>query len=120
MNLDKKPEWFEMTENDNAPQIRKVTKSLPVSAIVAVALVLGSGAVIGQQGDEPSLAAIVLPELSLGDAQSKQQSTTVMRASSLKNPSIAQLPAGDNDDDEEEEDDEDEEEDDEDEEDEED
>lgn len=100
MNPDKKPEWFEMTESDNAPQIRKVTKSIPVSAIVAVALVLGAGAVVGQPGNQSAVTSIASPELSVQVAQSAQQETVAKPTSSLKNPSIAQLPVGENDDDE--------------------
>jgi hypothetical protein len=73
-----KPEWIAMAEADGKPEIRKASKSLPVSALIVVALILGVGAVIGETQNETPSAGI----------------TTTVATPKLSNPSIAQLPTG--------------------------
>ncbi|MEY3215291.1 MAG: hypothetical protein RLZZ82_525, partial [Actinomycetota bacterium] len=54
MTQNNKPEWFEITDADEKPELRKVSKSLPVSAVLVAALILGVGAVTAQtQGVRP-------------------------------------------------------------------
>jgi len=48
MTENNKPEWFEITDADEKPELRKVSKSLPVSAVLVAALILGVGAVTAQ------------------------------------------------------------------------
>ncbi len=58
MTPDQKPEWFQIAEADNAASTRKISKGLPVMALVAVAAILGVGAVVAQTQDESPANAI--------------------------------------------------------------
>ena len=58
MTENNKPEWFAITAADEKPELRKVSKSLPVSAVLVAALILGVGAVTAQtQGVMPLSAS---------------------------------------------------------------
>lgn len=92
MTQNNKPEWFEITDKDEKPELRKVSKSLPVSAVLVVALILGAGAVVGQTQNETPASATNATE-----SQTPQ---------AVANPTIAQLPTGGDEDDEDDEDDE--------------
>ena len=52
MTPEQKPEWFQIADADNAASPRKVTKGLPVMALVAVAAILGVGAVVAQTPED--------------------------------------------------------------------
>jgi hypothetical protein len=119
MTQNNKPEWFEITDADEKPELRKVSKSLPVSAVLVAALILGVGAVTAQtQGVTPLSASntnamqAAQPENNpTAQAVSAVKSavanpTTVAAAvvgtvatSKLANPAISKLPTGGNDDD---------------------
>ncbi len=131
MTKNSKPEWFEITDKDEKPELRKVSKSLPVSAVLVVALILGAGAVVGQtQNETPASAtnatesqtpqAVENPTTAAAVAAKKLANPTTaaaavvgaVAATKLANPSIAQLPTGGDDDEDEDDDYEDDEEDD--------
>ena len=117
MTENNKPEWFEITDKDEKPELRKVSKSLPVSAVLVAALILGVGAVMGQTQNETPASAVTANAVQATDAQASPTSTAVApvksavsnpvtaavvgtaAASKLANPSIAQLPTGGGDDD---------------------
>ena len=116
-----KPEWFEIAEKDGPAQPPKASKSLPLAAVFATALILGVGAVVGQvQQESPVVAANnasvqsegISATTSATPVTSNSQSSPDARiadpavnaasiaTSALQNPSIAQLPMkGDDDDD---------------------
>lgn len=58
MSPQQKPEWFEITEADNAASVRKVAKGLPVMALVAVAAILGVGVHAAQTQDQSPASAV--------------------------------------------------------------
>ena len=88
MTQNNKPEWFEITDADEKPELRKVSKSLPVSAVLVVALILGGGAFVTQtQNDTPASATAAV----VGAAP----------ATKLVNPSISKLPKSGRDEDDE-------------------
>ena len=119
MTQNNKPEWFEITDADEKPELRKVSKSLPASAVLVAALILGVGAVTAQtQGVTPLSASntnatqTVQPENNqTAQAVSAVKSaganpTTVAAAvvgtvatNKLANPAISKLPTGGDDDD---------------------
>ena len=119
MTQNNKPEWFEITDADEKPELRKVSKSLPVSAVLVAALILGVGAVTAQtQGVLPLSAANTnasqtaqAENNATAQAVSNLNSavanpTTVaaavagtVAANKLANPAIAKLPTGGDDDD---------------------
>lgn len=120
MTENNKPEWFEITDKDEKPELRKVSKSLPVSAVLVAALILGVGAVMGQTQNETPASAVTANAVQITDAQASPTSTAVAAvksavsnpvtaavvgtaaASKLANPSISKLPTGGGDDDEDE------------------
>ncbi len=119
MTENNKPEWFEITDADEKPELRKVSKTLPVSAVLVTALILGIGAVVAQTQDQTPASAISAGVEQIQSAQgssSPQVVSTiksavanpttataaivgVAAANKLANPSIAKLPTGGGDDD---------------------
>ena len=112
MTENNKPEWFEITDKDEKPELRKVSKSLPVSAVLVAALILGVGAVMGQTQNETPASAVAANAVQTTDAQTSPTSTSAAAvnsavsnpvtaanigtaaASKLANPSISKLPTG--------------------------
>jgi hypothetical protein len=125
MTQNNKPEWFEITDADEKPELRKVSKSLPAGAALVVALILGVGAVTTQtQNDTPASATSASAEqtpavdtsptakvVSTAKAVSTAKSVIAnpvtaaavgaTAATKLVNPSISKLPKGGGDDDDE-------------------
>jgi hypothetical protein len=121
MTENNKPEWFEIAESDGPAAPPKASKTLPLAAVFATALILGIGAVVAQVQEESPAIAVDAASVqaspsnntasSTSVAQNSKSSpvtrianpaaTTVMAGTSgLQNPSIAQLPTkGDDDDD---------------------
>ena len=118
MTENNKPEWFEITDADEKPELRTVSKTLPVSAVLVTALILGVGAVVAQTQDQTPASATTA---SVEQTQSAQASSSPQVVSTVKsavanptaaavvvgavatnklaNPSIAKLPNGGGDDD---------------------
>jgi len=94
MTQNNKPEWFEITDADEKPALRKVSKSLPVSGVLVVALILGAGVVVAQTQNESPASAISATVVAGTVATNK-----------LVNPSISKLPTGSGDEDEDDDDD---------------
>jgi len=113
-----KPEWFEITDADEKPALRKVSKTLPVSAVLVTALILGVGAVVAQTQDQTPASAV---SAGVEQTQPTQASSSprvvstvksavanpttaaaavvgVVAANKLANPSISKLPTGGGDD----------------------
>jgi len=131
MTENNKPEWFEITDADQKPALRKVSKTLPVSAVLVTALILGIGAVVAQTQDQTPASAISAGVEQIQSAQSSSSPQVVSTiksavanpttataavvgvaaANKLANPSIAKLPTGGGDDDDDDDDDDDEEDD---------
>ncbi len=118
MTENNKPEWFDITDADEKPELRKVSKSLPVSAVLVAALILGVGAVTAQtqgvlplSGSNTNASQTAQPE----NNATAQAASTVKSAvanpttaaavvgtvatNKLANPAIAKLPTGGDDDD---------------------
>ncbi len=99
MTQNNKPEWFEITDKDEKPEPRKVSKTLPVSAVLVVALILGAGAVVGQtQNETPASATNATesqtPQVVANPTTAAAVVVGAVAATKLANPSIAQLPTG--------------------------
>ncbi|CAN2172350.1 hypothetical protein MCEMKE27_00098 [Candidatus Nanopelagicaceae bacterium] len=118
MTENNKPEWFEITDADEKPALRKVSKTLPVSAVLVTALILGVGAVVAQTQDQTPASAV---SAGVEQTQTTQASSSprvvstvksavanpttaaaavvgVVAADKLANPSISKLPTGGGDD----------------------
>jgi len=119
MTENNKPEWFEITDADEKPALRKASKTLPISAVLVTALVFGVGAVVAQTQNQTPASAT---SASVEQTQSAQASSSPQLVSTVKsavanpttaaaavvgavatnklaNPSIAKLPTGGGDDD---------------------
>ena len=124
MTENNKPEWFEITDADEKPELRKVSKSLPVSAVLVAALILGVGAVTAQTQGVMPLSASNTNATQTAQPESNataQAASTVKSAvanpttaaavvgtvatNKLANPAIAKLPTGGDDDDDDDDDD---------------
>jgi uncharacterized protein HemX len=106
MTENNKPEWFEITDADEKPALRKVSKSLPASAVLVVALILGVGFVVGQTQNESPASAISATSTQASSVESDQSTTVAavvagtVATNKLANPAISKLPTGGDDDDE--------------------
>ena len=77
MTPDQKPEWFQIADADNAASPRKISKGLPVMALVAVAAILGIGAVVAQtQEEQPANATETVVTTPVDSNQSSAGSET--------------------------------------------
>ena len=103
MTENNKPEWFEITDADEKPALRKVSKTLPVSAVLVTALILGVGAVVAQTQDQTPASATSagVQQTQPAEANPTKAAAAVVggvAANKLANPSIAKLPTGGGDD----------------------
>jgi hypothetical protein len=126
MTENNKPEWFRIAENDGPAAPAKASKTLPLAAVFAAALILGIGAIVSQIQDKSPASAVDAASVQVEDTHNTTSAisqspmtdpsvgSTVSSTSGLKNPAIAQLPTkgDDEDDDDEDEDEDDEDEDD--------
>ena len=96
MTQNNKPEWFEITDADEKPALRKVSKSLPFSAVLAVTLILGIGAVVGPAQNESPASALSATSMQAPSSESNPTTVAVVAGSvvtsKLANPSISKLP----------------------------
>ena len=74
MSPQQKPEWIEIADADNAASIRRISKGLPVIALVAVAAILGIGVVAAQTQDQAPANAV---ESVAPSAQTEQVNATI-------------------------------------------
>ena len=113
MTENNKPEWFEITDADEKPELRKVSKSLPVSAVLVAALILGVGAVTAQtQGVLPLSAsntnasqsaqpennataqAVSTVKTAVANPTTAAAVVGTVATNKLANPAISKLPTG--------------------------
>ena len=116
-----KPEWFEIAENDRPSVPAKPSKTLPLAAILAAALIIGVGAVVAQTQEESPANATESNSVahSQNNSTSQNSNTNDTTASAaptvasskaptspasptkeaIENPNIAKLPSGGGDDD---------------------
>jgi hypothetical protein len=52
MTPNQKPEWFQIADADNAASTRKISKGLPIMALVTVAAIIGVGAMVAQPQEQ--------------------------------------------------------------------
>ena len=103
MTPDKKPEWFQLADADNSASIRKISKGLPIMALVAVAAIIGVGAIFAQPQDQtPASATETLAPAFVESTQISTQSESVPASindapaatTSVVTPSAPKAPAG--------------------------
>ena len=101
MTENNKPEWFEIAENDGPAQPIKTRRSLPIAAVLAVALIIGVGAVVAQTQEESPASATETTTVANDQVVKATSSPTASaeavatpQQSALANPNIAKLPTG--------------------------
>ena len=124
MTPSQKPEWIEIADADNAASVRRISKGLPIMALVAVAAILGVGVVVAQTQEQAPAYAVesVVPSVQSAQASSPVASApsattksaaafvvastkepaapkATLNSPTMKNPSIGALPTGGGDDD---------------------
>ena len=78
MTPDKKPEWFQLADADNSASTRKISKGLPIMALVAVAAVIGVGAIFAQpQEQSPANATEIVAPAVVNSTQTSAKSESV-------------------------------------------
>ena len=78
MTPDKKPEWFQLADADNSASIRKISKGLPIMALVALAAIIGVGVIFAQpQEQTPASATETLAPAVVEATQTSTQSESV-------------------------------------------
>jgi len=81
MTPDKKPEWFQLADADNSASTRKISKGLPIRALVAVAAIIGVGAIFAQpQEQSPANATETVAPAVVNSTQTSAKSETVAPA----------------------------------------
>lgn len=92
----KKPEWFEMTEGQDASSgIRKVNKKLPFVALLAAGAIIAAGSIFASTRNEPSAVADT-PTATQSAAASQpnnSQSAPAAVATSKSSSGLNSLPA---------------------------
>lgn len=94
MTPSKKPEWFEISENDKSSDVRGVTKRYPLLALLVTALILGVGAVVAQTQEEQPASAIqsVKPTPSVATPVIPESKSPAKKSPSIQTPSIKKPP----------------------------
>ena len=78
MTPDKKPEWFQLADADNSASTRKISKGLPIMALVAVAAIIGVGAIFAQpQEQSPANATETVAPAVVNSTQTSAKSESV-------------------------------------------
>jgi len=81
MTPDKKPELFQLADADNSASTRKISKGLPIMALVAVAAIIGVGAIFAQpQEQSPANATETVAPAVVNSTQTSAKSETVAPA----------------------------------------
>lgn len=95
MTPDQKPEWFQIADADNAASTRKISKGLPIMALVAVAAIIGVGAVVAQpQEQTPANATETVAPVVVDPTQTSAKNESVAPAASVPSASKAPVTPG--------------------------
>ena len=84
MSPDQKPEWFDITDADNATSPRKVAKTIPLLALAAAVAIIGLGSVFTQTQQEPPASAVenvTTPATQADPVATSTQPSTVVASS---------------------------------------
>jgi len=83
MSPDQKPEWFQIADADNAASTRKISKGLPIMAILAFAAIIGVGTIVAQTQDEAPANATETVAPAVNSNQSSAPSETTAPSSQV-------------------------------------
>jgi len=83
MTPDNKPEWFHLADADKSASVRKISKGLPIMALVAVAAIIGVGTIFAQpQEQTPANATETVAPAVVASTQSPAKSVSVAPSNS--------------------------------------
>ena len=81
MTPEKKPEWFQLADADNSASTRKISKGLPIMSLVAVAAIIGVGAIFAQpQEQSPANATETVAPAVVNSTQTSAKSESIAPA----------------------------------------
>lgn len=108
MTPTEKPEWIEIADKDNSVLPHKISKGLPVMALVVTASILGIGSIFAQSTVEAPANAVEITAPAVQSPESTEpttatvgiQSDETQNSDKVQNPSIGTLPTNAGDDDE--------------------
>ena len=92
MSPSQKPEWIEIAEKDSSVIPHKVSKALPVMALVVTASILGMGNLFAHNAEEGPATAIEITAPAAPIWQSTDLTTATVATQSIENPLIGTLP----------------------------
>jgi hypothetical protein len=82
MTPSQKPEWIEIAEKDNSAYPRKVSKGLPVLALVVTASILGIGSIFAQSAAESPANTVEMTAPAVQSSQSIEPSPATVSTQS--------------------------------------
>jgi hypothetical protein len=82
MTPSQKPEWIEIAEKDNSAYPRKVSKGLPVLALVVTASILGIGSIFAQSAAESPTNTVEMTAPAVQSSQSIEPSPATVSTQS--------------------------------------
>ena len=101
--MSEKPEWFQITEGDEKPEVKKNKRGFLKIAAVALPLVVVGAVAVGANGEEddaPQFSPTITSNASTSNATSQTSATTISKASvnspkvsTISNPSNTSLAA---------------------------
>lgn len=83
MTPPQKPEWIEIAEKDKSIYPNKVSKGLPVVALVVTASILGIGSIFAQSAQESPASTFELTAPVVQSSQSTEPSPAIVSTQSL-------------------------------------
>ena len=90
-----KPEWFEITESDNAAaDIRKVNKKLPAIALLATAAIIGAGAIFANASSNDANAEAVTQSAPQTTSNAQTTPSTTAQPGNPQAPNGVPAPGG--------------------------
>lgn len=88
-----KPEWLELSANDNATFHRRASRGLPVLALVATAAIIGAGAVFAQ----PQVLPVANADTNVITTSQTAQLDSTVATPTINIPTVGTVPAEDED-----------------------
>ena len=91
--MSEKPEWFQITEGDEKPEVKKSKKGFLKIAAVALPLVVVGAVAVGANGEEddaPQFSPTITSNTSTSNATAPTSATTISK-SSVNSPKISTI-----------------------------
>ena len=93
MPMSEKPEWFQITEGDKKPEVKKSKKGFLKFAAVALPLVVVGAVAVGANGEEddaPDFSPTITSNVSTDNAAAQTSTATISQAS-INSPKVSTI-----------------------------